>query len=66
MYVPTLIYWGRQDHECPVNLAYQMAETIPSARLVELECGHWVPLALPRELALSLQQFWSSPYATAR
>jgi pimeloyl-ACP methyl ester carboxylesterase len=66
MYVPTLIYWGRQDHECPVNLAYQMAETIPSARLVELECGHWVQLALPRELALSLQQFWSSPYATAR
>jgi pimeloyl-ACP methyl ester carboxylesterase len=61
MYVPTLIYWGRRDRECPVNLAHQMANSIPAVRLIELDCGHWVPLAMPRELAANLQQFWSLP-----
>ncbi len=37
---PALIFWGRNDSECPARFAYRMAECMPTARVVELDCGH--------------------------
>ena len=48
---PTTIYWGRRDTECPVRFAHQMAESVANSQVVEFDCGHWVPLQMPKELA---------------
>lgn len=55
---PALSFWGKNDRECPVRFAHQMAENVPGARAVELDSGHWVPLEKPRELAALLKEHW--------
>ena len=55
---PTAIYWGRKDTECPLRFAYQMAGRLLDARVIELNCGHWVPLEKPAELAGLLEEHW--------
>lgn len=58
IHCPTTIFWGRKDTECPVRFAYQMVEQLPMGRVAELDCGHWVPLEKPKELAAVLQERW--------
>jgi pimeloyl-ACP methyl ester carboxylesterase len=55
---PTLIYWGREDMECPVRYAYSMAEHIKFAQVIEFDCKHWVPLHKPETLAGLLENLW--------
>lgn len=55
---PTLIYWGNRDLECPVRFAYEMSHNIPNSNVVEIECGHWVPLQSPETLAHILEDHW--------
>ncbi|WP_446742431.1 alpha/beta fold hydrolase [Silvibacterium acidisoli] len=57
---PALIYWGRQDNECPILYAYSMAQHLRFSRVAELDCGHWVPLNKPVALAELLDEFWES------
>ena len=57
---PALIFWGKNDNECPVRLAYDMAANLPASQVVELDCGHWVPLQEPEKLATLLEQHWIS------
>ena len=53
-----LIYWGSQDQECPVIYAHEMANRIRQSQVLELDCGHWVPLQAPFDLASALRAFW--------
>jgi pimeloyl-ACP methyl ester carboxylesterase len=57
---PAMIFWGIKDTECPVRYAHQMAEHLPRSRVIELDCGHWVPIEKPEELAALLLQQWAS------
>lgn len=57
---PATIFWGKSDTECPIRFAYEMAEHLPNARVVEFECGHWVPLQLPIDLSTLLQEHLDS------
>jgi pimeloyl-ACP methyl ester carboxylesterase len=57
---PALLFWGNEDNECPVRFAYEMAQRIPACRVVELECGHWVPLEKPDKLAAFFKEHWKS------
>jgi pimeloyl-ACP methyl ester carboxylesterase len=52
------IFWGRHDTDCPVRFAYEMAGQLIRGRVVEIDCGHWVPLEKPIELAHLLQEHW--------
>jgi pimeloyl-ACP methyl ester carboxylesterase len=55
---PTLIYWGKDDAECPIRFAHEMSEHIPNSYVVAIECGHWVPLQAPESLAHLLENHW--------
>jgi pimeloyl-ACP methyl ester carboxylesterase len=57
---PSMIFWGRDDKECPVSFAHQMATQLLNGYAKELDCGHWVPLEKPKELAMLLRQHWST------
>ncbi|MEU6587034.1 alpha/beta fold hydrolase [Nocardia sp. NPDC046763] len=40
---PTLLAWGREDRQCPLDMALIPLRLIPSAQLhVFPNCGHWV------------------------
>jgi pimeloyl-ACP methyl ester carboxylesterase len=58
--MPAMIFWGKQDAECPVNFAHEMAGHMTSSKVVELDCGHWVPHEKPQELLAALQQHWAA------
>jgi pimeloyl-ACP methyl ester carboxylesterase len=55
---PALIFWGKEDAECPVGFAHQMARDLQESRVVELDCKHWVPLQEPAKLAALLEEHW--------
>jgi pimeloyl-ACP methyl ester carboxylesterase len=57
---PSMIFWGRDDKECPVSFAHQMATQLSNGYAKELDCRHWVPLEKPKELAMLLRQRWST------
>jgi pimeloyl-ACP methyl ester carboxylesterase len=64
---PALIYWGKQDAECPLRFAFEMSGSIPGSRVREVDCGHWVPLQAPEALANLLEEHWrhAESFATA-
>jgi len=56
--VPTLVIGGTHDPMItPDYLRTELLDKIPGARLVQLECGHNVPLEMPRETAAAVQEF---------
>jgi pimeloyl-ACP methyl ester carboxylesterase len=57
--IPALMFWGNKDNECPVRYAHEMAGQMPAAKVVEFDCGHWVPYEKPDELRAALQQHWT-------
>jgi len=58
---PTLVVWGDGDDIIPVQCGRQYAERIPDAELrVVKECGHFVHLEQPEQLATLLREFFSS------
>jgi pimeloyl-ACP methyl ester carboxylesterase len=58
--VPTLVVWGESDELIPTECARQYAESIPDATLRTIpECGHFVHLDQPAQLANLLGEFFS-------
>lgn len=58
--IPTLIVWGEDDAVVPLECGRQYANAIPGAQLRTIaDCGHFVHLDQPRQLANQLHQFFS-------
>lgn len=55
---PTLIVWGKEDKITPVNCGERYMQTLPRAQFVALnECGHFVEVEKPNELARLVVEF---------
>jgi len=54
---PTLVIWGKRDPVIPIRLGRKIAQTIPSARLVELDSGHVPHTSEPQRFAAELLEF---------
>jgi pimeloyl-ACP methyl ester carboxylesterase len=59
---PALFIWGRLDTLVPIGFARHVRETLPSARHLELDCGHVPQLERPAETHGAIAAF----FATAR
>ncbi len=60
--VPTLVVVGRGDQTTPPDLAAEIADGIPGARLVVLEgCGHLPPMERPDEVNTLLREWLEKP-----
>jgi pimeloyl-ACP methyl ester carboxylesterase len=55
---PTLIVWGKEDKIAPLNCGERYMQVLPHAQLVALnECGHFVEIEKPAELAQLVLEF---------
>ena len=54
---PCLVVQGRHDEVVPPSFAERAVETLPDARLVWLDHGHYLPLSLPEEVASHVGSF---------
>jgi pimeloyl-ACP methyl ester carboxylesterase len=60
--VPTLLVWGSQDSDTPLEAAHEMERLIPDAGLVVLEgAGHYSYLDQPARFARIVSHFIASP-----
>jgi len=57
---PTLVVGGLQDRWVPIEHSRHLAATIGSARLIELDCGHLIPVEKGAELTELLADWFSS------
>ena len=56
--VPTLVVWGKEDRIVPLNCGERYVAALPHAQLKVLEqCGHFVEVEKPHELAKLVQEF---------
>ena len=55
----TLFVWGRHDQLVPISFMRYVEETLPSARHLELSCGHVPQLERPRETHRALTEFFA-------
>jgi pimeloyl-ACP methyl ester carboxylesterase len=55
-----LFVWGRRDSLVPIAFMKHVERTLPSARHVELECGHVPQLERPRETHAAMLDFLRS------
>jgi pimeloyl-ACP methyl ester carboxylesterase len=56
----SLFVWGRHDTLVPIAFMKHVERALPSARHVELECGHVPQLERPRETHAALRDFLAS------
>ena len=56
-----LFVWGRHDRLVPLAFARHVADTLPSARHLELDCGHVPQIELPAQTHAALAAFFSGP-----
>ena len=54
---PCLIVAGREDANAPPKTMTKMADRVPSARYLELDAGHGLPLECPGDLAEAVRPF---------
>lgn len=55
---PTLIVWGKEDRIVPVNCGERYMQALPRAQFVVLnQCGHFVEVEKPAELAKLVMEF---------
>lgn len=58
---PTLVLWGEDNPQVPVEMAKQFADALTSARKVEVrtwpKTGHLLPIERPRESAEAVRDF---------
>ncbi len=54
---PALFIWGRYDTLVPIGFAAHVRETLPSARHLELECGHVPQVERPVETHAAIAAF---------
>lgn len=55
-----LFVWGRNDRVVPIGFARHVAEALPEARHLELDCGHVPQLERPRETHEGLAEFFGA------
>lgn len=55
---PSLFVWGRQDTLVPIAFARHVSDALPSARHLELDCGHVPQLERPFETHEALARFF--------
>jgi pimeloyl-ACP methyl ester carboxylesterase len=53
----SLFVWGRQDSLVPIAFMKHVEEALPSARHIELECGHVPQLERPGETHAAIRSF---------
>jgi pimeloyl-ACP methyl ester carboxylesterase len=58
-----LFIWGRRDRLVPVAFARHVADALPRARHLELECGHVPQVELPKQTHAALAKFFSGPFS---
>lgn len=58
-YPPGLVLWGRDDPYQPAAFGRAAAETA-DAPFLELDCGHWLQVERPGEVAAALTAHWDS------
>jgi pimeloyl-ACP methyl ester carboxylesterase len=56
---PALFVWGRRDGLVPVAFSRHVAEALPNAEHVELDCGHVPQLERPRETHRAIARFFA-------
>jgi pimeloyl-ACP methyl ester carboxylesterase len=54
-----LFVWGRRDRLVPIAFARHVADALPSARHLELDCGHVPQVERPKQTHASLASFLS-------
>ncbi len=54
-----LFVWGRHDRLVPLAFARHVADTLPSARHLKLDCGHVPQIELPKQTHAALHSFFS-------
>jgi pimeloyl-ACP methyl ester carboxylesterase len=54
-----LFVWGRRDRLVPIAFARHVAEALPNARQLELQCGHVPQVESPRPTHAALAAFLS-------
>ena len=52
-----LFIWGRRDRLVPIAFARHVAEALPGARHLELDCGHVPQIERPRETHAAIRAF---------
>jgi len=61
-----LFIWGRRDTLVPIAFARHVAEALPQARHLELECGHVPQVELPRATHDAVGAFFTEHAGCAR
>ena len=54
---PALFIWGKQDTLVPIGFEAHVKETLPSARHLELDCGHVPQVERPQETHAAIAAF---------
>jgi pimeloyl-ACP methyl ester carboxylesterase len=52
-----LFIWGRRDRLVPIAFARHVAEALPAARHLELDCGHVPQVERPRKTHAAIREF---------
>jgi pimeloyl-ACP methyl ester carboxylesterase len=60
----SLFVWGRQDGLVPIAFARHVQRALPTARHVELDCGHVPQLERPRETHAAIADFLDGSEST--
>jgi pimeloyl-ACP methyl ester carboxylesterase len=63
---PALFIWGRRDQIVPLAFARHVSQAVPTARHVELDCGHVPQVERPKRTHAALAEFFSEVPAAAR
>ncbi|WP_415200409.1 alpha/beta fold hydrolase [Silvibacterium sp.] len=58
--MPTLIFHGAADPVVPAEFAERASRLMPDARLLTLDCGHFIPLCEPASVAEELERFFAA------
>jgi pimeloyl-ACP methyl ester carboxylesterase len=63
---PALFVWGREDRLVPLAFARHVAEALPAAEHLELDCGHVPQVERPRETHAAVKAFLAASEGAAR
>jgi len=58
---PSLFIWGRHDRLVPIGFAAHVQNTLPSARHLQLDCGHVPQIERPAETHAAIMDFLKEP-----
>ena len=56
---PALFVWGRRDTLVPISFERHVAEALPQARHLELDCGHVPQIERPRQTHAAIGEFFA-------